>query len=325
MPKPARIAGVLTLGAVALGLLTGAAPAAPVTSAAATGSLTVFLDCVSQDAATGADTAWFGYSNTTGSAIDIPVGPANQVVGGPNGLDEGQPVHFGTGAFPRVFGVSYAPAANALVVWQVNGELAQANSSAPTCSPGVATPASAVTATTATLNGVVYPGGDDTSYQFTIGTPGAAPLAAPLRVATATSAGSGTAGVPVHADLTGLTPSATYHFQLQATNSLGTFTSQELSFTTAAAPLAVRTTSLPAGRAGRTYSATLKAAGGTAPYLWVLIRGHLPAGLHLARATGVISGTLKSTASSSTFTVTVIDSGTPSRQAKFAAFTITVR
>lgn len=49
-------------------------------------------------------------------------------------------------------------------------------------------------------------------------------------------------------------------------------------------PLAVKTTSLPAATAGASYSAKLAASGGTAPYIWSVTQGALPAGLTLVPA-----------------------------------------
>ncbi len=73
-----------------------------------------------------------------------------------------------------------------------------------------------------------------------------------------------------------------------------------------AAPLAVTSSSLPAGTTGQSYSATLSASGGTAPYSWQLASGSLPAGLTLSAA-GQISGTPTASGSSS-FAVAVSDS-----------------
>lgn len=74
----------------------------------------------------------------------------------------------------------------------------------------------------------------------------------------------------------------------------------------APAALSVSTTTLPNGTIGVAYSQTLAATGGTSPYTWAVTVGTLPAGLTLAGATGVISGT-PTTAATSTFTVTVTD------------------
>ena len=80
-------------------------------------------------------------------------------------------------------------------------------------------------------------------------------------------------------------------------------------------PLAVTTTTLPTGRIGQTYSATLTASGGTTPYTWSISNGALPAGLSLATATGVISGTPTGTSGTTSFTVMVADSSSPVQNA----------
>jgi Putative Ig domain len=56
------------------------------------------------------------------------------------------------------------------------------------------------------------------------------------------------------------------------------------------AALTIDTASLPNGTVGLAYSATLKASGGTAPYVWTISEGSLPPSLNLAEVTGVISG-----------------------------------
>ncbi len=63
----------------------------------------------------------------------------------------------------------------------------------------------------------------------------------------------------------------------------------------------------PAGTVGAAYSQTLAVSGGTAPYAWSISSGDLPAGLSLASATGVLSGT-PTFAETSNFTVKVVDS-----------------
>jgi uncharacterized repeat protein (TIGR03803 family) len=73
------------------------------------------------------------------------------------------------------------------------------------------------------------------------------------------------------------------------------------------AALVVTTTSLPTGQVSVAYAQALSGAGGTPPYTWSLTGGSLPAGLSLTAATGVISGTPTS-AATSTFTVTLTDS-----------------
>ena len=87
-------------------------------------------------------------------------------------------------------------------------------------------------------------------------------------------------------------------------------------------PLSVKTTALPSGTVGNSYSATLAAAGGTTPYTWALISGSLPAGLNLDASSGAITGTPSASATSS-FTVTVTDSSSPT-QTTSANLSITV-
>jgi hypothetical protein len=78
--------------------------------------------------------------------------------------------------------------------------------------------------------------------------------------------------------------------------------------------LAIATTSLPGGIQNQSYSATLTASGGTAPYTWSLATGSvLPAGLTLSSA-GQITGAPAVTGSS-TFTVRAADSGSPQQAA----------
>jgi CSLREA domain-containing protein len=102
----------------------------------------------------------------------------------------------------------------------------------------------------------------------------------------------------------------TSSFTVQVADSLGGTATRGLSITTTgiAAPLVITTTSLPAGREGTSYTATLTATGGTNPLTWSLASGSLPAGLTLSAA-GVISGTptVKSPGTSN-FTVRVRDS-----------------
>ncbi len=77
---------------------------------------------------------------------------------------------------------------------------------------------------------------------------------------------------------------------------------------TVASALTVTTSSLPASVVGDAYSATLTAAGGTAPYTWTET-GALPAGLTFTTG-GVLSGTPTASGSFS-ITFTVTDSSAP--------------
>jgi hypothetical protein len=68
-------------------------------------------------------------------------------------------------------------------------------------------------------------------------------------------------------------------------------TSATISFVIAAPPISITTTSLPSATQGTSYSKSLTATGGTAPFVWSITSGSLPAGLSLNANTGVISGT----------------------------------
>ncbi len=70
---------------------------------------------------------------------------------------------------------------------------------------------------------------------------------------------------------------------------------------------------LPAAAVGSTYNATLKVTGGTAPYMFSLVSGQLPAGVRLVDDTGTITGT-PTTAGNFGFAVSVSDSTGLSKQ-----------
>ena len=85
------------------------------------------------------------------------------------------------GAYPKAFAVESDPVISPAVSWILNGIVVTADSQSPQCASGITVPASGVSATAATLNGVVTPGGT-----------------------------SGDAAELVQAALTGLQPSTTY-------------------------------------------------------------------------------------------------------------------
>ncbi|MCP3102365.1 putative Ig domain-containing protein [Myxococcus sp. K15C18031901] len=86
--------------------------------------------------------------------------------------------------------------------------------------------------------------------------------------------------------------------------------------------LGITTRTLEDAYAGQTYSVTLGATGGVAPFTWTVTTGTLPAGLVLG-ADGVLSGT-PTTAGTSTFTVRAQDaaSSTATAELTLAAFTM---
>jgi hypothetical protein len=86
------------------------------------------------------------------------------------------------------------------------------------------------------------------------------------------------------------TVAGSFPVKLIVTDSLG-FTDTvdvNLSF---APKLVITTHALRAAKVGRAFSARLAAVGGIAPRTWKLVRGTLPAGVHLSTRTGVLSGT----------------------------------
>jgi hypothetical protein len=86
--------------------------------------------------------------------------------------------------------------------------------------------------------------------------------------------------------------------------------------------LAVVTSALPDATVGASYSQTLSASGEVLPYTWAITTGSLPAGLSLS-SSGAITGT-PSSPGSSTFTVEVTDSTTPTPLTATQALSISV-
>ena len=84
--------------------------------------------------------------------------------------------------------------------------------------------------------------------------------------------------------------------------------------THSAATLVINSATLPGATATQSYSGSLSAGGGTAPYAWSVTSGKLPNGLSLSASSGVISGT-PTTAGTVGFSVTVTDSGSPAQTA----------
>ena len=99
----------------------------------------------------------------------------------------------------------------------------------------------------------------------------------------------------------------TQTFTVLVTDAYGVSDTQSLTINVNAAPN-ITTTSLPAATKTGAYSQTLTETGGTAPLSnWSVSQGSLPTGLTLNGTTGVISGTVSSSASTQTFTVSITD------------------
>src|SRR5205823_3595583 len=108
----------------------------------------------------------------------------------------------------------------------------------------------------------------------------------------------------------------TASFTVLVTDSASQTATKPLSLTTnpPASALSITTPPvLPAAGPGASYSQTLAATGGTAPYTWSILTGSLPTGLNLSGA-GVISGTATSSGTS-LVGVKVTDSGNPAQTA----------
>jgi hypothetical protein len=102
------------------------------------------------------------------------------------------------------------------------------------------------------------------------------------------------------------TTNGSYSFTARVADSASNTATQGYSMVISTAPLAIATTSVPAGTAGTAYSTALAASGGTPPHNWSTTSGALPPGLALSAA-GAISGN-PATAGSYAFTAQVADS-----------------
>lgn len=124
----------------------------------------------------------------------------------------------------------------AAVVLIACGLFAVAISSAGTTAPAsaAASPPSATTGSPSgggpsseMLTGTVNPNGQSTTYYFQYG-----PTTSYGTQTSPASAGSGSTPVAVHTEIFGLTPNATYHYRLVATNPSGTTNGADQAFTT---------------------------------------------------------------------------------------------
>lgn len=118
--------------------------------------------------------------------------------------------------------------------------------------------------------------------------------------------------------LTGIpTVNGTFSFTVTVTDGNGVTADKEFSLTVGAAALVISTaSSLPAATEGDSYSQTLTATGGTAPYSFALAGGSsLPAGLTLSENS--ISGTPTASGGPFTFTVEVTDANSVKASKQF--------
>jgi hypothetical protein len=113
------------------------------------------------------------------------------------------------------------------------------------------------------------------------------------------------------------TASGTSGFTASVTDSSSPAQSKSAVLSLVVAPAALAITSpstLPSAKVNSSYSNTLQATGGRAPYTWSISTGTLPAGINLAANTGVLSGTPTSSGSFSV-AITAVDSSSPTQSA----------
>ena len=102
------------------------------------------------------------------------------------------------------------------------------------------------------------------------------------------------------------TGNGTFNFTVTATDAVGCSGSRAYTIIIGSCPtITLSPSTLPSGSVGSSYSQTITASGGTAPYSFSLSAGSLPPGLSLSSA-GVLSGT-PSASGNYNFTVTAID------------------
>jgi hypothetical protein len=123
-----------------------------------------------------------------------------------------------------------------------NGSDVAFTTALPITPPTVTTnAASSIQSGSATLNGIVNPNGSATTGYFNWGL-----TTAYGNSTSAQSMGSGSAGVPFSAAVSGLSPNITYHFQAVGNNAGGTVLGSDVSFTTPLAVTAPTVTTSPA-------------------------------------------------------------------------------
>jgi hypothetical protein len=95
-------------------------------------------------------------------------------------------------------------------------------------------------------------------------------------------------------------------FTITATDSQSCTGSQSYTLTAVCPTISLSPTTLPSPTVGYAYSQTIDAGGGTAPYVYTVTTGSLPAGLSLNSTTGILSGT-PSVGGTFTFTIQAQD------------------
>ena len=113
----------------------------------------------------------------------------------------------------------------------------------------------------------------------------------------------------------------TQTFTVKLTDADGVTATKSLTLTVNVAPT-IGPSTLPSATQTGTYSQTLTASGGTAPFgAWNVASGTLPSGLSLNTSSGVISGTVAANAATETFSVQITDANNVTAS---KAYTLTV-
>jgi hypothetical protein len=220
--------------AACLPIVVGATPLAIGGPAAAASGPTPFVFCVEQSA--GLVKVFFGYTDGDATASFIPVGGDNFF--SPGAPFQGQPTTFNPGAYPRVFFGIYDPTLFTSASWNLNGQTVTGSAASPPCRNGVTGAASALTTTSATLNGAVDGSGDTTTYFFKYGTTMSYGQTTPPQTT------SDPQVIAAQAPIGSLSPATTYHDQLVTTTATyGTTDGADQTFTTAALPSPTPTSS----------------------------------------------------------------------------------
>jgi DNA-binding beta-propeller fold protein YncE len=171
----------------------------------------------------------------------------------------------GNGQFIHPYGIAIDPEGNNLWVADTgNGRVQEwewvAQFPPPTATTEAAT---SVKATEATLNATVNPEGLSTSYYFEYGTTTSYGTKIPT---TAKEVGSGTSNVAVSQTPTGLTPGATYHYRVVATNNEGTTNGEDKTLTTLKLPKATTEAATSVKTTEATLNATVNPEGSATTY-----------------------------------------------------------